>query len=187
MEGRNGCGKTTLLRTLASLRQLESGTLLWQGQPVSRQGEEYRRNIAWLGHHAGLKDDLNALENLSVLSALHGLRGGQANAVGHALQTMGLYGYEDLPVRFLSQGQKRRVMLAWLLLSSARLWILDEPFTALDVAAVAQLQSVLRSHVEEGGLLILSSHQDSGLAESGLIRLQLDAACYVPNETEAEC
>lgn len=185
VEGRNGCGKTTLLRTLASLRQPEGGVLLWRGQALLRQLEEYRRDIVWLGHHNALKDDLNALENLHIASVLQHSTNCRADAAEAALAELGLYGYEDLPVRFLSQGQKRRVALAWLLLTPARLWILDEPFTALDAAAVAQLQSILRSHLHRGGLLALSAHQDAGLDGENLFRLRLDDPQYAaPVEDE---
>lgn len=174
IEGHNGCGKTTLLKTLATLRQPDDGKVLWNSEPVSKLREEYRAELTWLGHHNGIKLDLTALENLRFQCALNGVDVNE-NELMDALDKIGLFGYEDLPARVLSQGQKRRTALAYLLLSKSKLWILDEPFTALDVKAVDFLQDVIRTHVEQGGMAILTTHQQVALTSGRLNRLNLAA------------
>jgi heme exporter protein A len=159
VRGPNGCGKTTLLRALAGLLLPESGQILWCGQPIRRLREDYARNLLYLGHLNAIKGDLTAAENLRIAATLDGY-GLDEQRAWDILATMGLRGHEDLPSKHLSQGQKRRVALARLLANDARLWILDEPFTALDVAAVDQLQQVIRTHVDSGGIAILTTHQE---------------------------
>ncbi len=174
VEGHNGCGKTTLLKTLVSLRQPDSGYVSWQQQAIGQWGDEYRAQLLWLGHLNGIKLDLSAIENLTIACALQGLQvSGQD--VMQALDRMGLYGYEELPVRFLSQGQKRRTALAFLVLNQTPLWVLDEPFTALDVKAVDFLQGVIGQHVEQGGMVILTTHQQVDLTSGSINRLRLAA------------
>lgn len=175
LEGRNGSGKTTLLRTLAGLKLPEDGEILWQNQATKQQIDGFHANLAWLGHLNGVKGDLNAIENLQIYCRLRNLNVPEKK-LWDALNTMGLFGYEDLPTRVLSQGQKRRVALAAFLLNNAKLWILDEPFSALDVAAVDLLQSVLKQHLASGGLIILTTHQDVELASGNIKRLRLDKA-----------
>jgi heme exporter protein A len=174
LEGRNGCGKTTLLRTLALLRQSDVGQIQWNNQPIEKLAEQYLSQLTWMGHHNALKGDLSALDNLDIQCRLHGLVCSDTQR-WDALEQIGLYGYEDLPTRVLSQGQKRRASLAYLLLSQAPLWILDEPFSALDIAAVDLLQSIMQKHVNQGGMLILTTHQEVALT-SNINRLRLDAA-----------
>lgn len=174
IEGHNGCGKTTLLKTLATLRYPDNGHVSWQGKPILTLGDEYREELTWLGHHNGIKLDLTAFENLKVSCALNGVSVTE-DEVLQALEDMGLYGYEDLPVRSLSQGQKRRTALAALILSESTLWILDEPFSALDVKAVDFLQSVISQHVGQGGMVILTTHQEVELTSGHINRLQLAA------------
>lgn len=174
IEGPNGCGKTTLLKTLATLRQPDEGKILWQGDSVHKLREEFRAELTWLGHHNGIKLDLTALENLRFQCAINGVTASEADLLD-ALEKMGLYGYEDLPARVLSQGQKRRTALAYLLLSKAKLWILDEPFTALDVKAVDHLQRIISQHVEQGGMAILTTHQEVDLTSGQINRLNLAA------------
>ncbi|MEE9351171.1 MAG: cytochrome c biogenesis heme-transporting ATPase CcmA, partial [Thiotrichaceae bacterium] len=134
IEGHNGCGKTTLLKTLATLRHPDDGFVSWQGQPILKLADEFRSELTWLGHHNAIKLDLTAMENLKISCFLNDVVVTD-DEVLQALDDMGLYGYEDLPVRSLSQGQKRRTALAYLLLSQSKLWVLDEPFSALDVKA----------------------------------------------------
>jgi len=172
LEGRNGSGKTTLLRTLAMLRQPDDGKILWDDTPIEKLGEEYRQHLEWLGHHNGIKADLSALENLRIACVLNGVDTDEEQ-LWDALKEIGLYGYEDLPTQVLSQGQKRRATLARLLLSKARLWILDEPFTALDVGAVDMLQGIIARHVEHGGMVILTTHQEVALTSGTINRLNL--------------
>ena len=156
--GENGAGKTSLLRLVAGLAQPAEGSIQWGGQAIQQVAEQYRRNLFFLGHHVGLKGELTPLENLQLAAAIDGIVLTAPTALA-ALQRCGLKGRADLPVRVLSAGQKRRVVLARLSLSAAKLWILDEPFTALDVKAVDMLVSMLSAHVAAGGMALLTSHQ----------------------------
>lgn len=174
IEGHNGCGKTTLLKTLATLRRPDEGVVLWDEQSIFKLADEYRQNLVWLGHHNGLKGDLTALENLRVTCALNGINVTD-DELWQALDDIGLYGFEDLPTIVLSQGQKRRASLSYLLLSKAPLWILDEPFSALDVRAVDMLQDIIAKHVEQGGMVILTTHQEVPLTSGQVKRLKLAA------------
>ena len=159
LKGRNGSGKTTLLRALAGLLLPESGEILWYGKNIRSLREEYARHLLYLGHLNGIKGDLTAVENLRIAATLDGFGLSESRA-WEVLGEIGLKGHEDLPSKHLSQGQKRRVALARLLANDARVWILDEPFTALDVAAVQLLQDVIRRHVENGGMTIITTHQE---------------------------
>ncbi len=172
IEGRNGSGKSTLLRTICGLFLADSGEISWQGKSTRSLAEEYTREVLYLGHHNGIKEDLTGLENLRISTVLDGDDVTEEQQWA-ALEKMGLKGFEDLPTKMLSQGQKRRVALARLLLNSARLWILDEPFTALDVAAVDLLQSVISSHIDRGGIVILTTHQEVALTSGQIQRLEL--------------
>ena len=172
LQGHNGSGKTTLLRTLCGLIAPSAGAVNWNGRNIRRQREEFASEMLFLGHLNGLKDDLTAAENLRILCQLDGLDA-DVEELWQVLEEMGLYGHEDLPVRVLSQGQKRRVSLARLLLSKAPLWLLDEPFTALDKAAVEFLQTVIVDHIKQGGLVILTTHQDLALTTGEVKQLRL--------------
>lgn len=174
IEGHNGCGKTTLLKTLATLRHPDDGHVSWQGEPILKLGDEFRSELTWLGHYNGIKLDLTAFENLKINCALNGVIVSDDDVM-QALDDMGLWGREDLPVRSLSQGQKRRTALAYLILSQSTLWILDEPFSALDVKAVDFLQSIISKHVDQGGMVILTTHQEVELTSGSVNRLQLAA------------
>lgn len=173
LEGKNGSGKTTLLRTLCGLFMADEGEILWRGESIRKTPEVYYRELFYLGHQNALKLDLNPLENLQVLSRLVG-QDVSEEVIEIALAKMGLAGYEDVPVRKLSQGQKRRVALSRLLINEAPLWVLDEPFVALDVAAVELLQSIIVQHVQDGGMVILTTHQAVPLPETKMQRLSLD-------------
>jgi heme exporter protein A len=159
LKGHNGSGKTTLLRALAGLLLPESGEIRWNGSNIRRLREEYSRHLLYLGHLNGIKGDLTAVENLRISATLDGFSLSEPRA-WELLAEIGLRGHEDLPSKHLSQGQKRRVALARLLANDARMWVLDEPFTALDVAAVQLLQDVIRSHVEDGGMAVITTHQE---------------------------
>ncbi|WP_336355189.1 cytochrome c biogenesis heme-transporting ATPase CcmA [Pseudomonas granadensis] len=156
ISGPNGSGKTSLLRLLAGLMQPTDGQVLLNGRPLTEQRHELARNLLWIGHAAGIKDLLTAEENLSWLCALH--QPAEREAIWQALAAVGLRGFEDVPCHNLSAGQQRRVALARLYLDSPPLWILDEPFTALDKQGVAQLEEHLAGHCERGGLVVLTTH-----------------------------
>ncbi len=166
LEGDNGVGKTSLLRLACGLSALEQGEIQWQGQPIASNIEEFRANLAYLGHQLALKEDLTPLENLRADTAIAGRTLSLADAKA-ALAQLGLKGREHLPVRVLSQGQKRRTALARLLVSSAPLWILDEPFVALDAAAQNVLSEVINGHLNRQGMVLFTSHQMVTLASQG--------------------
>jgi heme exporter protein A len=170
VRGGNGAGKTSLLRLLAGLAQPAEGEVRWQGEPIAEGGDAWRRELMYLGHHAAVKDELSALENLCLAAGLDGDVLPEADA-GRALRRFGLAGREDLPVRYLSAGQKRRVLLARTLTRKAKLWILDEPFTALDVNAVEMLAAIVRGHLDGGGLAVVTSHQDIPMANAQVVQL----------------
>lgn len=172
VRGRNGSGKTTLLRTLCGLFTPEAGEIRWRGESIRELAEDYRRELLYFGHLNGIKADLTGLENLAIAARLDGDPVAMAD-IWQALARIGLRGFEDLPTRMLSQGQKKRVALARLMLSRARLWVLDEPFTALDVEAVALLQGLIAAHVADGGLAILTTHQTVPLTSGQVARLDL--------------
>lgn len=175
LEGRNGSGKTTLLKTLAGLRKADEGEIHWQGENIDDQYDEYRSALSWLGHLNGIKADLSALENLRIMSKLQEDNVSD-NEIETALEKVGLAGYEDLPSHYLSQGQKRRSALAYFYFTKSKLWILDEPFTALDIKAVADLQQHIHQHVDKGGMVILTTHQDVDMLSGNIQRLRLDRA-----------
>ncbi|MBK5964522.1 heme ABC exporter ATP-binding protein CcmA [Thiocystis minor] len=172
VRGRNGSGKTTLLRTLCGLFTPDAGDIRWQGESIRRLGEDYRRDLLYFGHLNGIKGDLTGIENLAVAATLDG-DDVDRPAIWAALGRIGLAGFEDLPTRMLSQGQKKRVALARLILTRSKLWVLDEPFTALDVDAVILLQSLISAHVEAGGLAVLTTHQEVPLTSGQVERLDL--------------
>jgi len=164
VQGANGSGKTSLLRMVCGLVSPVQGDICWGGENIRILREDYFREMTYMGHLSGIKEDLTALENLRILTGLAGDEASEETLVA-ALDYMGLAGREDLPAKVLSQGQKRRVALARLVLCGValhktRLWILDEPFTALDVAAIAVVQALLSQHLHNGGMIILTTHQD---------------------------
>lgn len=152
--GDNGAGKTTLLRTLCGLARPESGEVYWDGQPLASVRDAFHRQLVWLGHKPGVKQALTADENLRFFFPRTSQQAREA-----ALAEAGLAGFEDIPLGQLSAGQQRRVALTRLWLTSAALWILDEPFTALDPTAIVVLTNRLEAHVLAGGSVVLTTHQ----------------------------
>jgi len=169
--GPNGSGKTSLLRLLCGLMQPTAGEVRLNGRGLESQRGELARNLVWIGHAAGIKGLLSAEENLSWLCALH--QPATRDAIWQALAAVGLRGFEDVPCHTLSAGQQRRVGLARLYLAPPPLWILDEPFTALDKTGVAQLESHLAAHCERGGMVVLTTHHTLGLKPAGFREIDL--------------
>jgi heme exporter protein A len=170
IRGENGVGKTSLLRLLTGLASPESGEELWNGADIKKVASEYHGQLLFLGHRDALKEDLTALENLRMYAAIDGITISEKDAFA-SLWRFGLKGREDLPVSCLSAGQKKRVLMARMLLRRAQVWILDEPFNALDSAAVGELQTLIGEHLEGNGLAVLTSHQ--ALSIQGLQVLDL--------------
>ncbi|NOX75556.1 MAG: cytochrome c biogenesis heme-transporting ATPase CcmA [Gammaproteobacteria bacterium] len=174
LRGSNGSGKTSLLRTVCGLLEPTEGEVLWNGENIRRQRDEFNSALLYLGHHNGIKSELTAFENLRLGSALSG--GGVSDEqIYDALEKIGLGGREDLPTQVLSQGQKRRVALSRLLLSEAPLWVLDEPFTALDVGAVDRLARLVEAHLKKGNMVMFTTHQEVDLRAGTLREVSLDS------------
>ena len=170
VRGENGAGKTSLLRLLAGLSQPAEGEVRWCDQAIQQAESPYRKHLLFFGHHGAVKEDLSALENLSFTAAMDGAAVSQPQALA-ALHRMGLRGREDLPIRVLSAGQRRRVMLARLVIRNASLWVLDEPFTALDTKAVDLLTTLIKEHLASGGMAVLTSHQTMPLPDAVVVQL----------------
>jgi heme exporter protein A len=172
--GSNGSGKTSLLRALCGLLLPSAGTVRWQGENIRDLREEYWRHLVYIGHTNALKDELTATENLAVLCALSGVHTSIAQR-RQALAHFGLTGRERLPAKVLSQGQRRRTALARVsLCGTLPLWILDEPFAALDSAAISHIQSVVGGHLAQGGMVVMTTHQEVPIAAPVLVELNLD-------------
>ena len=170
VEGKNGSGKTSLLRILTGLSLPESGEVLWQGKPISEVGADYYEQVNYVGHHDGIKRDLTCLENLRLIQAM-----GRPSdiALDDALEQVNLYRFGENFVATLSAGQKRRLALARLIVTQAQLWIMDEPFTSLDKASMALFQGLFERHLEQGGIIVMTSHHDIEMPDSNVVRLNL--------------
>ena len=172
LTGPNGSGKTSLLRILCRLLEPSEGEIRWEGANIRSLGEDYFTAVTYLGHRPGIKDELSAFENLTIANALNGVELDKEHAFG-ALQRLGLAGRERLPARFLSEGQRRRVALARLLVCHTRLWLLDEVLTSLDKGAVGLVRSLIEEHLNRGGLAIVATHQELELSAGVTKRVEL--------------
>lgn len=171
--GANGSGKTSLLRILCGLLEPAAGAVRWQGAPITTLGDDYHRQLLYIGHANGVKDDLTAAENLAIACALSGIASDDA-AVHAALGLFGLADYENTLVKTLSQGQRRRVALSRLAFGAARaLWLLDEPFNALDSRSVADVESLIAAHLERGAMVVLTTHQELPWVTARAQRIEL--------------
>ena len=172
--GANGTGKTSLLRALCGLLMPSAGEVRWKGEDIRALREEYWKHLAWVGHANALKDDLTVAENLEFACRIAGLPATRAR-LRAALERFGLAAREHLPVRALSQGQRRRAALARLALSDTLpLWILDEPFAALDAAAIDLVQSLAGDHLARGGMVVLTTHQEARIRAPSVSDINLD-------------
>lgn len=174
LQGKNGAGKTSLLRMLTGLTPPADGVIRWQNEAIGELGEDFRSQLCYLGHQNAIKEELTPLENLLATAQLwdDALREEQAL---DALAQVGLAGREDLACKYLSQGQKRRVALARLVNEKRPLWILDEPFVALDVAAVEWLAGLIGHHLQRGGMAVMTTHQAVDVPAGAIRHLRLGA------------
>ena len=172
--GENGSGKSSLLRLLCGLLTPEDGEVFWNGKSIKHDAESYQADLIYVGHLNGLKDDLTVLENLEFSARLVGNMVDNGTIL-NALTAIGVARCANLPVGVLSQGQKRRVALARLWLTRSKLWILDEPFAALDAASIAVLAAQLNQHMANGGMTIITTHQDVVIHAQSTQTLRLSA------------
>lgn len=163
VEGPNGTGKTTLLRALTRLLPDYEGEILWRGKTLSHAHYDFLSQLLFIGHLPGIKKTLTPRENLAFLSSLNGTS--TLTDIDDALAQVGLYGYEDMPCYQLSAGQNRRIALARLYLTKALVWVLDEPYTAVDVAGIKKLEALFEYHAKQGGCVILTSHQPPNIRD----------------------
>lgn len=173
VEGPNGSGKTSLLRILCGLAQPTEGDVYWCGQSTRRHRLEYLANSTYQGHHNGIKGEFTPLENLHVARGL-GMPTADVSSED-ALHRVGLGDFDDQPCHSLSAGQKRRVSLARLLATHTPLWVLDEPFTSLDVAGVALVENMLREHLDRGGLAVITTHHPVNMGSHRVTKIRLGA------------
>ena len=160
IEGRNGTGKTTLLRLLIGLGQYDSGSIQWKGATIRSNREAFHQELLYIGHQTGIKPELTAFENLLFFCSVQQTAKLETQEIYDALFKVGLVGREDIPVAKLSAGQQRRAALARLWVSNQMLWILDEPLTAIDKQGMQILESLFIDHTSKGGIVVLTTHQD---------------------------
>jgi heme exporter protein A len=157
LEGANGSGKTSLMKAIVGMLELETGVLEWNGKPVTEQRQVFHGSLVWLAHRVGLKADLTLVENLRFEAAL---RPQASDDMEPVLERLGLTRLKPLPLRSLSAGQQRRVALGRILLADVPLWLMDEPFTNLDRAGRGLVLRLVSEHLEKGGMCVMAAHQD---------------------------
>lgn len=172
VRGPNGSGKTSLLRLICGLLTPAEGELHWEGTNIRSLGEDYFNSLSYIGHRNGIKEELTPIENLRVTSGLMGTALGQ-QAATNVLGKIGLSGREHLPARLLSEGQRRRSALARLLICEKSLWVLDEVLTSLDSSAVQFVTSLIKEHLNKGGIAVVATHHDLELSPDSYQRLDL--------------
>ena len=173
VEGPNGSGKTSLLRILAGLSLPFEGDVFFKNQLIGQIREEFHQNLLYLGHLAGVKGEMSAQENLAFNISLHGTADNPVNNslnIEQTLAQVNLSGFESSLASQLSAGQHRRISLARLYKSTAKIWILDEPFTAIDKQGVEALEQLFKNHLKHGGCVILTTHQDLNTFEPAQIK-----------------
>lgn len=171
IEGANGAGKSTLLRAILGLFRPDEGKIIWDGKTTTQQAELFLQQVFFLGHKFAINADLSPLQNLQFWAALNSTNNTDFTL---ALSKVGLTGLEHIPCHSLSAGQHRRVALARLWLTSAKLWILDEPFTAIDKSGVQLLQQRFNTHLQSDGMILITSHQDLSQNFEQLITIKLN-------------
>jgi len=175
IEGRNGTGKTTLLRIVTGLADRDDGEIFWNQTNIEDDRDSYHSELLFLGHQTGIKRELTAYENLHFYQTVHS-SALTKQEIYQALTQVGLAGREDVPVAKLSAGQQRRVALARLWLSKQKLWVLDEPLTAIDKQGVKVLESLFLQHADNGGIVVLTTHQDMFADNNKLRKIKLGDA-----------
>ncbi len=172
LEGKNGSGKTSLLRIICGFREQDAGEIFWCDTAI--KDSQFYAEMAYVGHLDGVKKELTVLENLKMSLALNQ----QGNySIEQALEKVHLAGYDDSVVQSLSAGQKRRLSLARLLITKNNLWVLDEPFTSIDKAGIKLIESLMHEHITAGGMIILTSHHDLALHETDVQKINL-SSCH---------
>lgn len=175
IEGPNGAGKTSLLRILAGLSQPYEGQIYFGEQSIGDNRELFHQNLLYLGHTPGVKSEMTAQENLAFNLSLHG---NDPSCAEETLAKVNLLGFEDATASHLSAGQHRRIALARLWQTQTKIWILDEPFTAIDKQGVANLERLFIQHADNGGCVILTTHQDLFIANDRLKKITLEYRLY---------
>ncbi len=170
--GINGSGKTTLLRTLCGLTHAATGEVRWHGSTIRELGDDYRNQISYIGHSNGIQGELTPVENLHAIACLSG--NVDTDLIKKTLVRLGLGAYNHFPAKILSQGQKRRLALARLMVQQKSFWILDEPLSALDVKSIALMTDILMEHLAQDGLVVMTSHQEIAVEKKTTLQIQLN-------------